>query len=260
MEIYVQSRGSSQDFDYRWQGETPNLAAPNILRESNVYNLIQGESPSIVLGRHSEKLFLLVTGLKSKERRDFRGRVIRNSVLWICEESEENEQSLRALTVNILRDILQNDIDKAITFSENENEFKTDFDAIRKLGVEVGKVEKFPVKSERKIGNNNQALREDLAFELEERCLPKFENQLLIVVTGIKPEATLKEFGVWRGLSNLVKGEDWEDYNFPVDPGEDSPTDNNLILLIGFISLLVIISFTLFWLKPNILLWLKPKS
>lgn len=241
MEIYVQSRGYSQEFDYCWQPETPK-----ILGESNVYNLIQSESPSVVLARHDGKIFLFVTGLESNERRDFRGRIIRNSVLWVCEESEESEQYLRGLTVNVLRDIIKDDIDKTVRFSENDFGFEVDFNGIQQL--EIGEVSHFEVKSERKVGKNNQLLKDVLAFEIEERYLPK-GIKFLLVITGIKKEEELKKAGVWRGLSNMVKGEGWQEYNFP--DGESPFSVSTVILLVGFIVLIIVIAIIFLSLKSK---------
>jgi hypothetical protein len=244
MEIYVQSRGYSQEFDYCWHPETPK-----ILGESNVYSLIQSESPSIVLARHDGKIFLLATGLESNQREDFRGRIIRNSVLWVCEESDDNEQYLRALTVNILRDIIKDDIDKIVRFSENGFGFEVDFNGIQQL--EVGEVGTFEEKSERKVGNNNQYLKDILAFELEERDLPE-GIKFLVVTTGIKREKDLTDAGVWRGLSNMVKGDGWKEYNFPGSAiNGNQKKEQELILLIGFIILMISISIIILSLKSK---------
>lgn len=246
MKISVQSRGLSQDDDYCWQGE-----APVILRTNRINDLIQSESPSVVLARYDGELLLLVTGLESRQRTDFRGRIIRNSVAWVGKDSEENEQKLRAIAASALRDLLKDDIDNAVTFG-GENGFEVDFDAIDQLKIE--KVRIFETKSEKKIGKNSQSLKDVLAYEIEERCLPKgngFNNTPLLVVTGIKSEDALKQAGVWRGLSNLVQGEDWKEYKFPFE--ETDQKNTNQALISGFVVIIsvAIILLLLFQQKPK---------
>lgn len=213
MNIYVQSRGFAQDNDYCWLPEVPL-----IIRQNRVNDLIQSDSLSIVLGRYNNKLLLLVTGLESSERRDFQRRTIRNSVAWVGEDSEENEQKLRAITAcalqDTLRETLQAEIDKAITFG-GENGFEVAVTDISQLSVvETVGIRNFPAKLDKKIGKNSKKLRDELAFELEENCLPKgndFSNTPLVVVTGIKSENAFIQAGVWRGLSNLVQTEGWKE-------------------------------------------------
>jgi hypothetical protein len=206
MKIYVQSRGLSQDYDYCWLPEVPP-----ILKKYRINDLIQSESPSLVLGRYENKLILLVTGLEASERIDFQRRTIRNSVAWVGEDNQENEEKLRAIAVYALRGLLKADIDRAVKFG-GEHGFEISFDAIRQ--IKVDEVRNFEPKLESKLGKNSQELRDYLAYELEERCLPtskEFSHSPLVVVTGIKSENALKQAGVWRGLSNLVQGEGWQD-------------------------------------------------
>ncbi len=208
MKVYVQSCGYSPDDDYCWQSEIPE-----IIKRNQVNQLIQSEFPSIVLARYPDHLLLLLTGLEAKERKDFRGRKIRNSVAFVCKKSERNEQILRSMTVMALRGSLKDKIDAAIkSGGEHGFEFSPE-DLIRLSSIEV---ESLPVNSDSnsKIGKNSEDLRAELADELEQYCLPQetdFNNPALVVVTGIKSESAFKEAGVWRGLSNLIQNEDWKD-------------------------------------------------
>ncbi|KYC36115.1 hypothetical protein WA1_40975 [Scytonema hofmannii PCC 7110] len=217
MKIYVQSRGFSQDYDYCWLPEVPP-----ILRQYRINDLIQSESPSVVLGRYDNKLLLLVTGLEASERTDFQGRKIRNSVAWVGEDSEANEQKLRAIAAYALRGLLDTDLDKAVKFG-GDSGFEVCFDTISHFKVDEVKL--FNAKLESKIGKNSEYLRNDIAYELEERCLPKgnsFNNIPLVVVTGIKSVNALKQANVWRGLSNLVQGEGW------LEPYKSYPSESAL--------------------------------
>ncbi|GAB1545467.1 hypothetical protein NUACC21_81430 [Scytonema sp. NUACC21] len=206
MEIYIQSRGFSQDYDYCWQPEVPA-----IIKQYRINDLIQSESPSVVLGRYDNKLLLLITGLEASERIDFQRRKIRNSIAYLGKDCEESEEKIRAIAACALRGLLEADIDKAVSFG-GEYGFEVSFDVINQMKVD--EVRNFDAKLESKIGKNSEYLRNDLAYELEERRLPKgngFSNTPLVVVTGIKSEKALKEAGVWRGLSNLVRGEGWQE-------------------------------------------------
>lgn len=246
MKIYVQSRGFSQDDDYCWQPEPPVILITN-----RINDLIQSESPSVVLARYNGELLLLVTGLESIERTDFRGRIIRNSVVWVGEDSEENEQKLRAIAASALGDLLKDYIDSAVTFG-GEDGFEVDFDAIDQLKIKQVRI--VETKSENKIGKNSQFLKNDLADEIEERCLPKgngFNNTPLLVVTGIKSEHALKQAGVWRGLSNLVQGEGWKEYKFPLEETEEKNNNQALIMAFVVITSLAVILLVFFQQKPK---------
>ncbi|NER40023.1 MAG: hypothetical protein F6J93_39860 [Oscillatoria sp. SIO1A7] len=226
MKIYVQSRGRGQDEDYCWLRVTSensqDLEVPAAI--AKVSHLIQSESPSLVLARYDRELLLLLTGMEAKERTDLRGRKIRNSVAWVVEDSEENEQKLRAIAANYLQELLSDNIDKAIQFG-GEYGFEVCDRAILEMET-IEKASNGDTKLECRLGKNSEDLRELLAYELESRRLPE-DNGPLVVVTGIKSESTLKEAGVWRGLSNLVKPDSvkadrWkEPYKKSLESGEE---------------------------------------
>ncbi|MEC4813279.1 MAG: hypothetical protein SAK29_08425 [Scytonema sp. PMC 1069.18] len=208
MKIYVQSRGQSQDQDYCWihitdkgqQKESPNLP-------KEVINLIESDDFSVVIARFSGQLLLLITGLKSG-RADFQRRVIRNSIAWLGQDSDEPQ--FRGLAANALRGFLARDIDTIVKFSTIEKEgFQASWKEIQQL-TGKNKVENLPPDSKRKIGKNSEFLRKQLAEELEKCQLPQQEGPL-VVVTGIKARETLEKASVWRGLSNSVGTENWEE-------------------------------------------------
>lgn len=226
MEIYIQSCGFSVDDDYRWlrvnadfqQPEIPPILTRLILTDNRtqvrVTDLIQSESPSLVLARDSGELLLLITGLEARERQDFRGRKIRNSVAWVCQDSDENELFLRAISVAALRGKVEEKIDSTVAFG-GEYGFQVDFAKIRQLisEDELIKIQSIAAKRDDKIsykiGKNSPELKAQLADELAGYSLP-LDNGILVVVTGIKKESTLRQAGVWRGLSNLVEVEGWK--------------------------------------------------
>lgn len=218
MEIYVQSRGIAQD--YCWLDNDLNIVeADPLVKQAK--DLIESEAFSVVLARNNNKLLLLVTGLKSSKRKDYRGRTIRNSVAWIAQDTEENECTLRAIAVHALRGSLKKDIDDAVK-SGGEKGFEVSFKKIKTLTETTTNPAKSELlgsdKEKPKIGRTSDKLKQELASDLEKYLLPKhkLDNQQfmpLVVVTGIQDEETLKKAGVWRGLSSLVdsNSQSWED-------------------------------------------------
>jgi hypothetical protein len=210
----------------------------------------------LVIARFGDELLLLITGLESKDKTDFRGRAIRHSVAWVGEDSKENEQKLRAIAACALRDNLRDDIDKAIQFSDGEYGFDLK-DSIDKL--QINEVRTSYANTESKLGTNTPKLKEDLANELEEYCLPKRVGTL-VVVTGIKSENVLQQRGIWRGLSSLVKEQEWKNGGSftPPETAQPEQTNDFIALIIKLIVLstgsIVLIAFFLFMLsqpKPN---------
>lgn len=204
MEIYVQSRGSSPDFEYCWQPEVP----PQL---SSISSLIQSESPSVVLARFEEKLILLTTGLESCEKKDFRDRPIRHSIFWRCNDNSSGETQIRAIAVQALREQLSDQVDKYISLG-GQNGFEASFSELKKLSDSfLSEIEsqELPVDLEApKIGKNSPKLKEYLAYQLQHYSLPK-RYKFIVVATGIKAEDSLEKAGAWRSLSNLVKSKDW---------------------------------------------------
>ncbi|AFZ31158.1 hypothetical protein Glo7428_2657 [Gloeocapsa sp. PCC 7428] len=271
MNIYIQSRGVAPDDDYCWQPEVPN-----ILKKNHINDLIQSESPSVILARFDSTLLLLITSLESSERKDFQGRTIRNSVAWVGEDTEVNEKKLRAIASCALRDELREnlraEIDNAVTFGSN-NGFQVNFDALSDLAIEeVINVHNFPANLDKKLGKNSKQQRDELAYELEQHNLPK-ENAPLLVVTGIKSESTLIAAGVWRGLSNLVQTGGWKEPYKKSSTSEKTITsshsknqkNDNLVLLILLLAgiaiailLILLIAETNLQLQPE--MKLTPQS
>jgi hypothetical protein len=208
MDIFVQSRGQSPDFEYCWQPEVP----PHL---TTISSLIQCESPSVVLARFHKKLMLLATGLDSPEKRDFRGRRIRHSVAWVIDESYENEPQIRAIAIQALQGLLTNSVDKYIRFG-GENGFEASISEIERLSQSflaeeiMGNLSLPSSELPPKIGKHSQDLRDDLVSKLQQYLLPN-GYELIVVTTGIKSEDSLKKAGAWRSLSNLAKSENWRE-------------------------------------------------
>lgn len=289
--VYVQSAGREPEHDYCWltvckRGNFFRKYPPHI---SAINGLIQSESCSVLLNRYDEDLVLAVTGLRAKERKDYCGRTVRNSVLWVG--SLKDEKSFRYLAAKILLDLKNgggktlDTIDKSIDFSEkfnineeNIDELKagdlseTEFNEVKHILLEVqvdklsdeylvDSLSKVPFNEDRdykirmilnyfkfgfhfdkdvltgllKVDHNlkisseeerktlllkrmiakntpghTEELIRDLTVDEVSRLIEKWNVFPCVVVTDKKNPETFREANVWRGLSNLVEGEDWE--------------------------------------------------
>jgi len=262
IDVYVQSRGLTQDHDYRWlkietNGQTPEI--PTILKGSIQADgkrmvpveLIDSQKFSIVLFRLANELTLLITGLKAGEERiDFAGRSIRNSLL--IRGRYGYEKDFRGILIRALTEQLELDLDRVIT-SGGDYGFTVDKKAIRTLA----KLEDLQFDTQAnhidRIAKNTPENRKDLALELRQNQLPNREG-LLVVVTSLKAGSVLETMGVWRGLSNRIESEIWQDYNkrilpsstvsrqsiLPVTHNQTQAKKGGLILLIVLLLIILV--------------------
>ena len=216
--IYVQSRGISQDYDYQWKeinfdNNTQDIVDCPLLVKS-FKHLLDSKAPSLLLARSEKKLLLLIT--IPSQRRDYMNRIIRNYVAWIGEE--QDEQILKALAFRGLKSLIGEDY----SFQEEINN-AVKSDRYKGFTIEINALEvnnlapKIQVESEsnlpseiakRKIAKIGSQLINELINVLKQYKLPT-EDGALVVVTGNKAQSALEEALVWRGLSKLVKSEDW---------------------------------------------------
>jgi hypothetical protein len=151
--------------------------------------------------------------MKANQRKDYRGRILRNSIAFITDATRENEITIRRLAVAALKNDLEQSLDKAIQ-SGDKSGFEVDYKRIKSLINQFASniVSSKDISSEPKIGKNSEQNMREVADELAENSLPK-SIKTLVVVTEAKNEDTLKKARVWRGLSNLVKSETLVKYN-----------------------------------------------
>ncbi len=216
MNIYVQSRGFEQDYDYRWleitDGSQQRDEPPMYQRISN---LIDSKAFSVVLMRlPSNQLLLLITGIKASERRDIWNRRIRISIAWVGEYSDEavfRMLAAKALDENE-QNVLAKQIDDAVIFGSNQG-FQVSFQNIARL-VQIDQIQDLiqndPPDKRRKVAKNSPEMKNALAEELKKTCLPT-QEELLVVVTGIREIGVLKAAEVWRGLSSIAGTDGWEE-------------------------------------------------
>ena len=242
MNIYVQSSGYSPDFEYCWMPEFPPYL-------SKVSSYIQNDSPSLVLARFDGNLFLLIADLSSPEKKDFRDRSIRHSVAWVCKENDENEKLLRAIAVEALRnrDDLTRQVDQLIQLDGKQGFTfeKPQFEGLSKSILDLFKPESSDNDPDKaiKIAKNSPELKSLLADELQKSDLPS-GYELLVIVTGIKSEDTLRKARIWRSLSSLVKSDSSDSWKTVSNEKEDlSP--KKLVTAIALVLLLVAIAIIL---------------
>ena len=239
MDIYIQSAGTSPDFDYSWQPQVPPLL-------NRVSGLIQSESPSLVLAKFEDQFFLLITGLESPTKKDFAGRVIRHSITWITEANDENERLTRAIASQYLQgEFSIGDIDRLIELG-GKNGFYFDSSKFKELSKSILysiTLNALAPDNTIKIAKNSQDLQTDLGLELQSSFLPS-DYELLVVVTGIKSEDSLAQANIWRSLSNLVQSENWK----TVSNKEEDLLPKKLIAAIAMILLIVAIAIVIFYL------------
>lgn len=229
MEIYVQSAGVAPEEDYSWLNEANQVIAYPPLVEK-YKNLLQTESPSILLARDEGKLLLFVTGIRTK-RKDYQSRTIGISVAWVGKNSDEallRYQASRILNSFINQDSLNKDIDAAVKAGGPKG-FSVAFDKL-KLSKKAQQGPTITAGITRKSDDGIKALSE----ELEKYSLPDKKGPL-VVITGIQTEADLKKAGVYRALAN-----------FPAEMVPVSSKKSNFLAIGGAIAavLLIVVGVT----------------
>ena len=244
MSIYVQSRGKSQEHDYRWlevRKESQSPVIPPLLKDLKVEELIESQKPSLILARSGRYLLLLVTALESREERtDFMGRRVRNSVAWVAEDKPETEQFFRATAAQALRGGLAERIDQAISIG-GEYGFEVNLEQLQTL-VDHSEIDIKPANScSFKFGKNVSHLRSELASELSKFSLPQGLGtyQILVVVTTLKSQEALEKLRVWRGLSNRIESETWVKV---FDSTEAESRRQKKTLFFGILAAIVVIA------------------
>ncbi len=261
--IYVQSRGISQDYDYQWKEISFDKNTQEVVDyppfvKSFQEDFLDSKAPSLLLARSDKKLLLLITDIPS-QRKDYRERTIRNSVAWIGAAQEE--QILRTLAVRGLQSILGEDysfpeeINNAVKSDANKG-FIVNGEALQAeiLAQDFqleDKSQNLPPRIEYKIAKKGEQRVNELINELKKHELPQ-HNGALVVVTGNKAQSAFEEALVWRGLSKLVKSEDWIEIqldskknfgnNSKIEPPEISIRPRILLIILGVVVIIILIS------------------
>ncbi|MBD2596021.1 hypothetical protein H6G74_17060 [Nostoc spongiaeforme FACHB-130] len=212
--------------------EVPSLIKRQVISDENnqaviVNDLIDEVKPSLIILRDNEenKLLLEVTGIESPNRSNKLGRKVLNSIVWIADDLEDNEEVLRKIACSAISSILDKDlsfckmVEESIDFFEVE-EFRANLNTINKFTQQIETTfssDNSHVKSyqEYYIGNKSTSHLEKLAEEIQNHPLPKcwisWDGQtktggvLVVVTENLEKRNILYKAGVWRGFASVVE-------------------------------------------------------
>ncbi|MCT7974307.1 hypothetical protein [Laspinema olomoucense] len=228
MNIYVKSRGVSKG--YSWVNQNDEIDNPPLFAEG--IKIVDTDDFSLVLYRLEGQLSLLITGLETKDRTDNRTRRIRNSVLWVGGDSDE--ETLRKIAIKALEVKLANEVDQAVVDSkDNDKGFTVTFFSLQPQNLVNSKNLDRYTDDCHKIGNLS-AFKEELISHLEKYSLPKQKEGMLVVVSSTVSQSNLEQNQVWRGLSDTISDDEWIDRpvmgdkpdNFRPKPSDSNPVPN----------------------------------
>lgn len=205
MDVYVKTAGKRVDLEYDWYRILPEgrvTEAPPLLRELRIESLVQDQSFTVVLARGRSRLMLLVGWMRSG-RSDFAGRNIHNFAAWVG--GPQDEAALRATAALALHGGLDAPVDQAVTEVEGED-FRVSLERLEAIPApELAARAAHALPDSRLLwGANTDALKNDLADQLERTRLPERDGPL-VVVTGIVSPERLAEAGVWRALASTIE-------------------------------------------------------
>jgi hypothetical protein len=215
MDIYVQSRGVSKDYCWLWLDKN-KTKSPELQDDFKpMFEMVDGDYFALVIYRTNRQLSLLVTGLKSPKRTDNRNRRIRNSVLWVGDDSNEKEEErLRNIAIKALEGELEAKVDAAITENKDQG-FEVNFDELKNLKLDPLEPAAKELDDSPKI-RNLSAWKEYLISELQQYSLPKTKQGMLVVVSSTVSKTSLKRMNVLRGLSDAISDNE-DEWELPVE-------------------------------------------
>jgi hypothetical protein len=207
--------------------EVPNLIKRQVLEENGnifiVNDLLDEIKPSLIIFRDNQenKLLLEVTGIESAHRSNKLGRKVLNSIVWIGDDNEENENILRKLAYSAIQNILQKDcsfsqmIEKSINFYEIE-EFRANLKYINNFVDSLEAIQsQVYANNSYQIQNKSPECLDKLAEELRNYCLPKqwigwdreqkSDGALVVVTESLEKRDILYKADVWRGFASRVE-------------------------------------------------------
>jgi len=253
--LFLRSKGKSRD--YTWLKADHTCGEPPQYAE--ILEILDGESPSIVIlqsdsNYEPSQLILFISNSPSSHRRDFQGRVIRDSIFWVQENTLENDNFFRKVTACILQkpEALQPIFDEVIEFpipEENEDSIGFDFnpemlkDKLLRLEPSFSASLSTVNCSQSKRIKSSESARKQLAEELLNREKLPQGYKFLVVVTGNKSEANLEKFKIWRSISKLVKSDEWEEV--PNPEGTSSKKYAAIVILVISVLTVAIAVFLL---------------
>lgn|GEM_PF-4518040 len=290
LDIYVKTSPLGKQIGIHWRKiegeqnrEEPELVTKIIVDNADkrnrvfVNDLINPQKPSLLIFRGEEKLLLELAGIECPRLSEKSDRKVLASIVWLAEDSPENEKIIRIIayeaTDNILgkTSYLWEKIEESISFYGAE-EFRVNRNIIDDYVTEL-------VESNRQNFRNAQPQQqyiihkrneEDLkllAEELKECNLPQEwiawndeskKNGVLVAFTEDRDKKTiLYEAGVWRGYAdNAIEPEkklpEPPQLLKPPQPSQTQPKSSKKItpVMIIITAMIVAILLVLFLQKP----------
>ncbi len=216
--------------------EVPSLILQVIGEENGqiaiVNDLIDEVKPSLLILRDKKKLLLEITGIESPQRSIRLGRKVFNSMVWIANDTKENENDtkenevvLRKIAYSAIQNILKEDfsfsrmIEESVEFHDLE-EFRVNRIRVEEYIKDIEELykDKFSNKEsdpEYQIEHKSSESLEKLAEELRNYALPKQwlnwdgetkkDGVLIVVTENLEKRTILHKAGVWRGFATNVE-------------------------------------------------------
>jgi hypothetical protein len=228
----------------------PSLIQYQVIKGENnqvaiVNDLIDEVKPSLLIFRDQERnqLLLEVTGIESPQRSEKLGRKVLNAIVWIADDSEENEKILRKIGYSAIQNILGQDlafsrmIEESINFFELE-EFRVDLDRIQQFiekleFIDYPKLDSVEVENKSKIEFKSTDNLDNLATEILNNPFPKHwtswdedtktDGVLVVVTENLEKRNILHKAGVWRGFASNLEKPQIGQKKTPILPYTESP-------------------------------------
>lgn len=196
-------------------------------QSTTINDLIDVNKPSLLIfiNQDKNKLLLEVTGIESTQSSEKLGRKVLNSVVWIAENSEENEKVLRKIAYRAIQSILDENLTLSKTIGES-----IDFFDLEEFRVNLEKINEFikQIEHDIRLGANSTESDEKSKIEgkskdnlekLAEEILnnplpkkwtswdgtPKKDGVLVVVTENLEKRTILHQAGVWRGFASRVE-------------------------------------------------------
>ena len=258
--------------------DTPNLINIKLWETENkqkffVNDLIDEYKPSLLLLRKDNKILLEVSGIESPKRSEQLGRKVLNLIVWIFDDTPENDQLVRMIADSAIQCFLNQDssfkqmIETAVDFHLLE-EFRVNREVINQFieNLQTNYQQIFSdhpeINHQYLIAAKSDKYLSELSAELRKSQLPATWNSyngekkdgVLIVVTDYLNESTiLHHVGVWIGFATNVKepvklkAEEKKTETPAPNKPEKPQTNKNknplIILLIVVIIVIIVIMF-----------------
>ncbi len=232
-EIYVKTSPLGKQIGIHWRKiegdqnrEEPKLITKKINTEdkrSIVNDLIYPQKPSLLIFRGESKLLLELTGIECLELAKKSDRQVLTSIVWIAEDSPENEKIIRTIAVDAIKNILSdthplwNKIEESISFHGAE-EFRVKRETIDSYIDQI--VEDYSLdylETDKKYliekrNNNLNGLAEELkSSKLPQEWIcwdeetPRKDGVIVAFTEYLERPTILHQAGVWRGYAYNVK-------------------------------------------------------